>query len=157
MSRRQRHIKEWEFAKPIKIEEPKKLYRKAGEVFDTWWVLVQVYIEDQPERFPKDERTIDWIGSLMDSYAASWHIQWLKGTLNGTHPKLVLATGPGNPPAVQFLTGGYVRFGSLPGQKPEPLCLGGFVTWNEPKPCVFWPGRNQTAGPFCGSYIFGSN
>jgi len=23
----------------------------------------------------------------MDSYAASWHIQWLKGTLNGTHPK----------------------------------------------------------------------
>jgi len=23
----------------------------------------------------------------MESYAASWHIQWLKGTLNGTHPK----------------------------------------------------------------------
>jgi len=23
----------------------------------------------------------------MDSYAASWHIQWLKGTLAGTHPK----------------------------------------------------------------------
>jgi len=50
-------------------------------------VLVQVHIEDQPEKFPKDQRTIDWIGSLMESYAASWHIQWLKGTLNGTHPK----------------------------------------------------------------------
>jgi len=42
---------------------------------------------DQPEKFPKDQRTIDWIGSLMDSYAASWHIKWLKGTLNGNHPK----------------------------------------------------------------------
>jgi len=86
-SRRQRRIKELEFAKPIKIKEPKKFFGKPGEDFDTWWVLVQVYIEDQPEKFPKDQRTIDWIGSLMESYAASWHIQWLKGTLNGTHPK----------------------------------------------------------------------
>jgi hypothetical protein len=23
----------------------------------------------------------------MDSYAASWNVQWLKGTLNGPHPK----------------------------------------------------------------------
>jgi hypothetical protein len=23
----------------------------------------------------------------MDSYAASWHSQWLKGTPNGSHPK----------------------------------------------------------------------
>jgi len=86
-SRRQRRIKELEFAKPIKIKEPKKFFGKPGEDFDTWWILVQVYIEDQPERFPKDQRTIDWIGSLMERYAASWHIQWLKGTLNATHPK----------------------------------------------------------------------
>jgi len=26
----------------------------------------------------------------MDWYAASWHIQWLKGTLNGTHPKSLM-------------------------------------------------------------------
>jgi len=58
-SRRQRQIKEFEFAKPIKIEEPKKFFGKPGEVFDTWWVLVQVYIEDQPETFPKNQRTID--------------------------------------------------------------------------------------------------
>jgi hypothetical protein len=87
MSRPQRCIRELEFAKPIKIKEPKKFYGNAGEDFDTWWVLVQVYIEDQPEKFPKDERTIDWIGLLMDGYAASWHIQWLKGTLTGMHPK----------------------------------------------------------------------
>jgi len=86
-SRRQRRIKDLECSKPIKIKEPKKFYGKPGEDFDTWWVLVQVYIKDQPERFPEDERTIDWIGSLMDSYASSWHIQWLKGTLSGLHPK----------------------------------------------------------------------
>jgi len=90
MSHRQRRIKELEFAKPIKIEDPKKFYGNAHKDFDTLWVLVQVYIEDQPEKFPKDERTIDWIGSLMDSYAASWHIQWLKGTLSGLHPKLMM-------------------------------------------------------------------
>jgi len=70
---------------------------------------------------------------------------------------VVLATGPGNPPAVRFLAGGSVRSGSLPSQKPEPLCLGRSVTQTEPKPCVFWPGRNRTVGPFCGSYIFSSN
>jgi len=87
MSRRQRRIRELEFAKPIKIKEPITFNGNAGEDFDTWWVLVQVYIEDQPEKFPKDERTIDWIGSLMKFYAASWHIQWIKGTLSGLHPK----------------------------------------------------------------------
>jgi hypothetical protein len=86
-SRRQRRIKDLESSKPIKIKEPKKFFGKPGEDFDTWWVLVQVYIKDQPERFPEDERTIDLIGSLMESYAASWHIQWLKGTLSGLHPK----------------------------------------------------------------------
>jgi len=67
--------------------EPKKSYGKAGEDFNTWWVQVQVYVEDQPKKIPKDERTIDWIGSIIDGYAASWHIQWLEGTLNGIHPK----------------------------------------------------------------------
>jgi hypothetical protein len=70
MSRRRRRIKELEFAKSIKIKEPKKFFGKADEDFDTWWVLVQVYMKDQPERFPEDQRTIDWIGSLMESHAA---------------------------------------------------------------------------------------
>jgi hypothetical protein len=87
ISRRHRRIKELEFAKPIKIKEPINFFGNAGEDFDTWWILVQIYIEDQPEKFPKDERMIDWIGSLMKSNAASWHIQWIKGTLSGAHPK----------------------------------------------------------------------
>jgi len=87
MSRRQRRIKELEFPKPIKIKEPINFFGNAGEDFDTWWILVQVYIVDQPEKFPKDDRTIDWIGLLMKGYAVSWHIQWNKGTLSGAHPK----------------------------------------------------------------------
>jgi len=51
--------------------------------------MVEVFIQDQAEKFPKDERTIDWIGSLMDRYAAAWHIQWIKGTLRGKHPKRI--------------------------------------------------------------------
>jgi hypothetical protein len=41
----------------------------------------------------------------------------------------VLATGPVNPPAVWFLAGGSVWFGSKPGQNPDPHCVGGVVTW----------------------------
>jgi len=50
---------------------------------------VEVYIHDQPEKFPNDQRTIDWIGSPMDKYAAAWHIQWIKGTLSGKLPKSI--------------------------------------------------------------------
>jgi hypothetical protein len=49
MSRRQRGIYELQFAKPIKIKEHKKICGNPEEDFDTWWVLVQVYIEDHPE------------------------------------------------------------------------------------------------------------
>jgi hypothetical protein len=35
--------------------KPKKFYGNAGEDFDTWWVLVQVYIEDWQEEFPNNE------------------------------------------------------------------------------------------------------
>jgi len=70
---------------------------------------------------------------------------------------VVLATGAGNPPAVRFLPSGSVRLGSVPSQTPEQLCLEGFVTRTDPKHCVIWHGWNRTAGPFSGSYNFGSN
>ena len=60
---------------------------------------------------------------------------------------LVLAMGLGNLPAVRVLASGSVRFGSLPNQKPDPLCLGGFVTWTGHKPAGFWPGWNRTTVP----------
>jgi hypothetical protein len=37
--------------------------------------MVEVYAHDQLEMFPKDEQTIDWIGSLINIYAAAWHIR----------------------------------------------------------------------------------
>jgi hypothetical protein len=54
MSRRQRWIKELEFANPIQIKKPKQFYGNVGKDFDTWWIFVQVYIEDQPEKITKD-------------------------------------------------------------------------------------------------------
>jgi len=74
-SRRQQRIQEHQYTKPINIKEPKRFVGKPGEDFDNWWIMVEVYIHDQPEKFPKDERTIDWIGSLIDKYAAASHIQ----------------------------------------------------------------------------------
>jgi len=75
--------------KPLKIKEPKRFEAKPGDNFDTWWIIVEVYIRDQPEKFPKDQQTIDWIGSLMDRYAVAWHIQWIQETPSGKHPKLI--------------------------------------------------------------------
>ena len=49
MSRRRRKIKELEFAKPIEIREAKRFEGKPGDDFDMRWILVQVYLEDQPE------------------------------------------------------------------------------------------------------------
>jgi len=89
MARRQRRIKELEFAKPIKIKKPQRFEGRLGEDFDTWWILVQLYIQDQPEKFPKDEKTIDWSGLQMDKYAALWHIHRPTVTMMGIHPKSI--------------------------------------------------------------------
>jgi len=61
---------------------------------------------------------------------------------------LVLATGPGNPPAVRFLAGGSVRFGSRPVQKTELRCIGGVETRTGHKPAVFWPGISCSRASF---------
>jgi len=45
--------------KPITIKEPKSVEGKIGDDYETWWVMMEVYIEDQPETVPNDERTID--------------------------------------------------------------------------------------------------
>jgi hypothetical protein len=75
-----------------------------------------------------------WSGSWSADTCTMLSMQWL-----------MLATGPGYPPGVRALTGSSVWFGSSPGQKPEPLCLGVFVTRSGQKPAVFWPVCNWTA------------
>jgi len=74
-----------------------------------------------------------------------------------TRCMLVLATGPGNPPAVQFLAGGSVRFGSKPGQKPKLLCLGGVVPQTGHKPAGFGRVVPGLRFHFYGSCNFCSN
>jgi len=61
--------------------------------------------------------------------------------------QVVLATSPGNKPAVGVMTSGSVRFGSRPGQIPDHLCLGGFVTQRRHRTARSWPGWNWTAVP----------
>jgi hypothetical protein len=63
------------------------------------------------------------------------------------HHGVVLATGPGNLPAVQFLPCSLDWFGSLSGQKPEQLPLCGFVTRTGHTSAVFRPASHRTAVP----------
>ena len=58
---------------------------------------------------------------------------------------IVLATGPGNPPAVRVLAGKTVRFGSRTVQKPDPQCLG------RPNPDL-----NPSTWGFCRVWLDGS-
>jgi hypothetical protein len=66
-----KRMKAVELAKTKNIREHKRFERKPGDDFDTWWVLVQVIMEDQPEEFPHHERTIDWIEFSIDWYDAA--------------------------------------------------------------------------------------
>jgi len=52
-------------------------------------------------------------------------------------PRVVFATGPGNPPAVWVLTAKMGRFGSRTVQKPDPLTLGGQNPDPYPSTCGF--------------------
>jgi len=67
--------------------------------------------------FPHSPRNrTSWCCELWDF---RWWISW------EASPWVVLATGPGNPPAVQVWTGKTVRFCSRPVPKPDPELLGG--------------------------------
>jgi len=69
---------------------------------------------------------------------------------------LVLAMGPGSPPAVHLLAGSSVRLRSKPGQKPDPLCCGRVVARTGHWPAGFWPGWNRTVVRFYGCLQFDS-
>jgi len=73
--------------------------------------------------------------SLCYDYGFIWSAAYIYWSI-----RLVLATGPGNLPVVRFLASRSVQFGSRPGQKPNPLCLGRFVTQTGHKPAGYWPG-----------------
>jgi hypothetical protein len=73
--------------KPIKLKNPFPFEGKPGEYFEAWWILVQTFIQDQPEKFDDSGRTINWIGGLMKKYAAAWHVPWERQALKGLFPR----------------------------------------------------------------------
>ena len=98
-----------------------------------------------------------WLHSTVHSQSA-WLMLWSKLCwCSQSHSRVVLATGQGNPPVVQVLTGGSVWFGSRPIQITELRCLGGVVTQTGHKPAVFWPGLSCCRASFSQTQNVGSN
>jgi len=73
--------------KPMKLKDPYPFEGKPGDDFEAWWIMVQTFIQDQPEKFDETGRTINWVGGLLEKYAAAWHIQWERQALAGTFPR----------------------------------------------------------------------
>jgi hypothetical protein len=51
--------------KPIKLKDPKPFEGNPGDDFNDWWVMLETFINDQPEKFEDSGRTINWVGGLL--------------------------------------------------------------------------------------------
>jgi hypothetical protein len=59
--RRRRRAK----VKPIKLKDPYTFEGRPGEDFGAWWIIVQTFIQDQPEKFDNSGRTRNWLGGFL--------------------------------------------------------------------------------------------
>jgi len=73
--------------KPIKLKDPKPFEGNPGDDFDDWWVMLETFIHDQPEKFEDSGRTINWVGGFLQKYAGAWHVQWERKALAGQYPR----------------------------------------------------------------------
>jgi hypothetical protein len=73
--------------KPIKLKDPKPFKGNPGDDFDDWWVMLEKFIHDQPEKFEDPGRTINWVGGFLHKYAGAWHVQWGRKALAGHYPR----------------------------------------------------------------------
>jgi hypothetical protein len=73
--------------KPIKLKDPKPFEGNPGDDFDDWWVMLETFIHDQPEKFQDSGRTINWVGGFLQKYAGAWHVQWERKALAGQYPR----------------------------------------------------------------------
>jgi len=71
--------------KPIKLKDPKPFEGNPGDDFDDWWVMLEMFIHDQPEKFEDSGRTINWVGGFLQKYAGAWHVQWERKALAGQY------------------------------------------------------------------------
>jgi hypothetical protein len=104
-----------------------KYYAKVTPT--TGMLLISAHILDsfrKLQSFRKCDKVMDINPEDETSYTTQYQEAFLKHVENEYCDKhLVLATGPGNPPAVRVWTAKTGRFGSRPVQKPDPLTLGG--------------------------------
>jgi len=73
--------------KPIKLKDPKPFEGNPGDDFDDWWVMLETFIHDQPEKFEDPGRTINWVGGFLQKYAGAWDVQWERKALAGHYPR----------------------------------------------------------------------
>jgi len=73
--------------RPIKLKDPKPFEGNPGDDFDDWWVMLETFIHDQPEKFEDPGRTINWVGGFLQKYAGAWHVQWERKALAGHYPR----------------------------------------------------------------------
>jgi hypothetical protein len=73
--------------RPIKLKDPKPFEGNPGDDFDDWWVMLETFIHDQPEKFEDPGRTINWVGGFLQKYAGAWHVQWERKALAGYYPR----------------------------------------------------------------------
>jgi hypothetical protein len=73
--------------RPIKLKDPKPFEGNPGDDFDDWWVMLETFIQDQPEKFEDPGRTINWVGGFLQKYAGAWHVQWERKALAGEYPR----------------------------------------------------------------------
>ena len=118
-------------------------------IFGIWWQFSSVFVQPLYQFWSYGNSEIwRWnrikVGTMC-VYITSWsEVNWqLRIYLLSL--QVVLATGPGNPPAVRVLTGGSVRFGSVR-----------FVTRPKTRPALSWrvcyPDRTYTRGVLAGLY-----
>jgi len=102
------------------------------------WLNNPQYRDHRPLFTTQDEWTIvKYVMEVLRPFRY-WTVWMLK------RHTVLLAMGPGNPPAVRVLTSGSVRFSSKPGQKPEPLMSWRVVTRTGHRTLGIWAGWNRT-------------
>jgi len=68
------------------LKDPYPFEGKPRDDFEAWWIMGQMFIQDQPEKFDETGRTINSVGGILKKYAAAWHVQWERQALAGEFP-----------------------------------------------------------------------
>jgi hypothetical protein len=117
-------------------------------------VDTDVVVEEHPDE-ADSEATQRLDDSHLDECANE--LDHVASEADNVESRIVLGTGPDNPPAVRVLTGSLVWFGLRQRQKPDPLLSWQVVTWPGPGTAGICPGRNWTVVPHSRFRLLGSN